>query len=186
MSGASISLGVSLSETRWDAVYQAGLLIVVFVAAATASTAVSVRLRRWSLLVVLLLEAICLSGSAIMGGVGWRVSVAIFPIIAAMGIQNTALSPVGGVRLGVTFMTGTLVSFGRELGRWLIGRVPWWRCLPHGLVWCAFVAGAGAGTALHIRYGFVAIVVPAITAWVLAALAALAVKRTENPDIRRL
>jgi uncharacterized membrane protein YoaK (UPF0700 family) len=159
MSGASISLGVSLSETRWDAVYQAGLLIVVFVAAAAASTVVSTMLRRWSLLVVLLLEAICLSGSAIMGGVGWRVSVAIFPIIAAMGIQNTALSPVGGVRLGVTFMTGTLVSFGREFGRWLASAVvalftPWaclvrvrggcgrWCCASHSL-WICCDCGPG-------------------------------------------
>ena len=34
------------------------------------------------------------------------------PVVAAMGVQNTALRPMNGVRLGVTFMTGTLVSVG--------------------------------------------------------------------------
>lgn len=38
------------------------------------------------------------------------------PVVAAMRVQYTALRPMNGVRLGVTFVTGTLVSVGQGVG----------------------------------------------------------------------
>jgi len=57
MSGASISLGVGVAESRWAAVQHAGILVTAFVAAATAASMISGLMRRWALPPVLLLTA---------------------------------------------------------------------------------------------------------------------------------
>ena len=87
-----------------------------------------------------------------------------------MGVQNTALRPLGGVRLGATFMTGTLVSFGEGLGRALLGRGRRWRWSAHGFLWCAFSAGAATGAAAHAAFGFMALSGPAAVVAVAAAV----------------
>ena len=115
MSGASISLGVSVSGKHWSAVQHAAFLIVVFVTGATVSSIISGIMRPWVLPTILLLEGACLSGALVMIEGGWPSSDSVVPVVAAMGVQNTALRPVNGVRLGVTFMTGTLVSLSQAL-----------------------------------------------------------------------
>jgi uncharacterized membrane protein YoaK (UPF0700 family) len=175
MSGASISLGVGVGESRWAAVQHAGILVTAFVAAATAASMISGLMRRWALPTVLLLDGGCISAAALMAGTGWTPSVAVIPVVAAMGVQNTALRPVDGVRLGVTFMTGTLVSLSEALGRCLLGRAPWWGWSPHALVWCSFVAGAGAGALLHRALGFLALAAPAVVVSGMGGFIAFAV-----------
>jgi uncharacterized membrane protein YoaK (UPF0700 family) len=170
MSGASISLGVTASGNQWAAAYHAVLLIAVFVIGATIASVVSGILRPWGTPTAILLEAVCLSGAIVMIASGWASSESVVPVVAAMGIQNTAFRPINGVRLGVTFMTGTLVSLSQALGRALIGRSGWWSWAPHALIWCSFVAGAAAGAVLHMRYGFMALVAPTIMAWALGAI----------------
>jgi uncharacterized membrane protein YoaK (UPF0700 family) len=174
MSGASISLGVSATANQWLAAYHAVLLIIVFVTAATTSSVISGIMRPWGIPTAILLEAACLSAAVLMIESGLPSFESIFPVVAAMGIQNTALRPINGIRLGVTFMTGTLVSLSRALGRFLIGRARFWSWAPHGLIWCFFVAGAAAGAALHLKWGFVALAVPTVTVWALGAVTAVA------------
>ena len=170
MSGASISLGVGASGGAWGAVYHATLLIAVFVAAATVASVLSSILRPWRAPISIVLEAVCLSGAVLMIERGWSSSDSVVPVVAAMGVQNTVLAPIAGVRLGVTFMTGTLVSLSQALGRLVTGRAGPWSWTPHALIWCAFVAGAAAGAGLHIRHGFVALAVPTLVVWALAVL----------------
>lgn len=175
MSGASISFGVGFSENDWPAVHRAGLLIGTFVAAATTSSVASGMMRCWGLPTALFLEAACLSCAIGMIETGWTPAAAVVPVVAAMGVQNTALRPVAGVRLGVTFMTGTLVSLSQALGRSLILRARWWDWLPHALTWCFFVAGASGGAAFHLQYGFISLVVPALIVWAMTAFTVVAV-----------
>lgn len=174
MSGASISLGVNVSVNEWSSVSQAGLLIAVFVIGATTSSMITGVMRPWGIPVALLLEASCLTAAVLMIARGCSSIDAIVPVVAAMGIQNTALRPINGVRLGVTFMTGTLVSLSRGLGRFLIGRAPFRRWLPHLLVWFSFVGGAAAGSVMHMMFGFIAIATAAIAVWMLVAFTAAA------------
>ena len=168
MSGASISLGVSASGTEWVAMYHAAVLIAVFV------IVISGVMRPLGVAAAILLEAACLTGAILMIESGWSSSDSVVPVVAAMGIQNTALRPISGIRLGVTFMTGTLVSLSQALGRLLIGRARSWSWAPHALIWFLFVAGAAAGAVLHRKYGFIAIAVPTLVVWALGALTFIA------------
>jgi uncharacterized membrane protein YoaK (UPF0700 family) len=174
MSGASISLGVGASGSEWTVVYHAARLVAVFVTAATVSTVISGIMRPWGIPTAIVLEAVCLSGAVLMIESGWPSSDSVVPMVAAMGVQNTILHPVNGLRLGVTFMTGTLVSLSQALGRSFIGRARYWSWTPDALIWCCFVAGAAAGAWFYTKYGFIAVAGPTLVVWMLAALTTLA------------
>jgi uncharacterized membrane protein YoaK (UPF0700 family) len=175
MSGASVSLGVGMGESHWASVLEGAFLIAVFLCGATTATVTAGVARVWALPAVMLLEAGLLGGAALLTCLGWAASTSILPVVAAMGVQNTALRPVAGVRLGVTFMTGTLVSVGQALGRALLGRARPWRWCPHALVWCAFCTGAAAGAALYAVFGFIAVSGPAALVSSMSALVAIMV-----------
>lgn len=162
MSGASISVGVAISGNDWGAASHAGVLIGAFLFAATTSEFASGVGRTWALPIVLLLESVCLFAAVAMSHSGLSSHAAIVPVVAAMGIQNTALRPIEGVRLGVTFMTGTLVSVAQSIGQALTRRRGRWDWLPHATVWSAFVCGAGIGAVAYKLYGFGALAVPAM------------------------
>ena len=104
MNGASISLGVGASGNHWAAVRHAAFLIGAFVTGAIMASVISGRMRPWGLPTVLLLEAACLSGAILLIESGWSSADAVVPVVAAIGVQNTALRPVDGVRVGVTYM----------------------------------------------------------------------------------
>src|SRR5690606_2152864 len=172
MSGASIALGIGISEANWSAVPEAGRLIAAFLAGAVAATVIAGRVGVWALPAVLVLEGALLAGAVGLLALRRPLSVCILPVVAAMGVQNTALRPVDGVRLGVTFMTGTLVSLAQALGRALLGNGRAAGCLPHALLWCAFIVGAGSGAAVYAAFGFVAVSGSAVFVASMAVLVA--------------
>jgi len=190
MSGASISLGVGLSEGQMGAVYEGIVLIAAFLAGAIVGTVTAGIVGVWALPTVLLLESGLLVGAVLLTGSGWDASVSILPVVAAMGVQNTALRPVNGVRVGVTFMTGTLISLGQGVGRALLGRSRRWSWSAHAVLWCAFCAGAAAGAFLYAQFGFGAVSVPAVTVGMTAVIVLAVVyfkqtARTRNAADRR-
>lgn len=174
MSGASVSLGGGLGDGRWDPVYQGALMIAAFLGGVTLGTVLTGVARIWALSALLFLEALFLAGAVFLAQSGWSASTVILPVVTAMGLQNTALQPVNGVRLGVTFITGTLVSLGRSIGQALLGQAEPWRLGGHALTWSALVAGAVAGVILHGKIGSLALAVPATLVAGLAMLSALA------------
>lgn len=185
MSGASISLGVGISEGDWAALYQAVFVIGAFLAAAVVATVMAEVTDTWALATVLLLEAGLLGGAVWLTASGWPSSVAILPIVAAMGVQNTALRPINGVRLGVTYMTGTLVSLGQGLGGALVGRGRVRNWSPHALLWCVFCAGAAVGSSLYIAFGFIAVSGPAAlvaASGIIVSIMAYFKKHQRTPD----
>jgi uncharacterized membrane protein YoaK (UPF0700 family) len=175
MSGASVSLGLGLKSGHWQFAVQGVFMIASFLAGVTLGTILSGITGPWALPAVLFVEAIFLAGAALLAGFGWTVPTSILPVAAAMGVQNTALQPVDGVRLGVTFITGTLVSLGQALGKALLGRAGGWRLRGHALLWCALVAGAVAGALLNGAFGPIALIVPAILVTFLALLSTMPV-----------
>ncbi|MBM1173664.1 YoaK family protein [Microvirga arabica] len=175
MSGASVSLGVGLGAVDWDPVHQGVLMIASFLSGVTLATVLDGLAGAWRLPAVLLLEALLLAAAVVLARSGWTIAAAILPVVAAMGVQNTALQPIDGVRLGVTFITGTLVSLGQALGQTLMGRAQVRRLGGHALLWGALTAGATAGAILHDAFGPMALTVPAILVSSLAMLSALTV-----------
>jgi uncharacterized membrane protein YoaK (UPF0700 family) len=175
MSGASVSLGVGIGERHWGPVFDGAFLIAAFLCGTTTAALMSILAGVWALPAVMLLEAGLLGGAALLTATGWSASTSILPVVAAMGVQNTALRPVDGLRLGVTFMTGTLVSLGQALGRALLGRTRPWSWCPHALVWCAFCTGAAAGATLYALFGFMTVSGPAALVLCMSALVALVV-----------
>ncbi len=173
MSGASVSLGVGLGDGHWGAVLQGLVMIASFVGGVTLGTLLTKGTGKWAIPAVLMLEALFLAGAALLASAGWTISTLILPVVAAMGVQNTALPPVNGVRLGVTFITGTLVSLGQALGCTLLGAAGPRRLAAHTLVWGALVAGAAAGATLHAAFGLLVLIVPAALVAGLAMLSAV-------------
>ncbi len=175
MSGASLSFGVAMSAGHWDGIQETLLVIAAFLAGTVVATVMADVTGVWALSIVLSLEGALLAGAVLLAGTGWPNSVAILPVVAAMGVQNTALRPADGMRLGVTFMTGTLVSLGQGLGRALLGRSRPGSWFPHAILWCAFSAGAAAGGALYVAFGFMAVSGPAALVVATAALVSIMV-----------
>jgi hypothetical protein len=67
----------------------------------------------WALPTVLLLEAGLLAGAGLLTGTGWPASVGVLPVVRGHGRSEYGSAPHGWVRLGVTFLAGTLVSLGQ-------------------------------------------------------------------------
>lgn len=87
-----------------------------------------------------------------------------FCMAMAMGAENATFEKDGDVRVGLTYMTGTLVKLGQRIAAIARGGPPFaWA--PFLLQWLALAAGAVLGAALHPLLGLAAL-------WFAAALAA--------------
>jgi len=101
-----------------------------------------------------------------------------FALVAfAMGAVNLMFEADGEVRVGLTYMTGTLVKLGQRIAAALRGgdRYAWW---PYLLLWGALAGGAASGAAAYGRFGLGAL-------WFAAeGAAALAVVGWRMPGAR--
>lgn len=170
MSGNSMESGVGAAGQDWAAAGPLLLLVASFVGGVLLGTLAGGLAGAWAVPVVLALEAGLLAMAVGLMGAGWRMPLAVAPVVAAMGTQNVVLQPLGGVRLGATFITGTLVSVGQELGRALLRKPGAWVWRRHAMVWAALVCGAVTGAIWHAPARLDAFLAPAA---LLAALAAV-------------
>ncbi|MCA3254107.1 MAG: DUF1275 family protein [Alphaproteobacteria bacterium] len=163
MSGNTTRLGVALAGGSEDARI-AGGLILAFVGGVVLGTLAGQRAGARRLGAVLGTVAGLLILGALGGELG-RLTVAMAATAAAMGCVNTAFAEDGEVRIGLTYMTGTLVKLGQHLAAALSGgaRFGW---TPHLLLWAALLAGAVAGAVAQGRFGLAAL-------WPAAAVAAV-------------
>ncbi|MBE7731530.1 YoaK family protein [Devosia faecipullorum] len=70
-------------------------------------------------------------------------------LAASAGAQNAILPMRGAVRLGATFVTGTLYVAGQDLAMAMKGKAPRWRWLQHLAVWFGLLLGAILGAWLY-------------------------------------
>ncbi len=169
MSGNSTRFGLGLAEGWNGAAATAAALLLAFVCGAMLGTiagaAASDRLgegRRGE--AVMGLVTLLLAAGAALSAFA-PLTLAMLPLAMAMGAQNGVVAPDGEVRVGLTYMTGTLVRIGQRLARRLLGEagVPGLR--RELLLWLGFVAGVTAGAVGWNWLGLAAL-------WVAAALAA--------------
>jgi uncharacterized membrane protein YoaK (UPF0700 family) len=142
MSGNTTRLAVGLARGSPSALIAAGL-IGAFVAGVILGTLAGRVARGRRAATVLLLVAALLAAAAACGACGFLPGAAA-AMAMAMGAENAVFEHEGEVRVGLTYMTGTLVKLGQHLTAALLGgpKLAW---LSYLLLWLGLAAGAVAG-----------------------------------------
>lgn len=173
MSGNSTRLGVGLAD-HLSAAMAAASLIGAFVfgviVAALVKKRLSPRFRQTGVM------AITATGLTIASGIA-----PVAPPIAAclaialgMGAINLLFEEDGDVRIGLTYMTGTLVKLGHHVAGALTGG-PRWTWVSFLALWLGLAGGALVGAVAFGHLGLTATWVAAIAAWIMCV--ALAMRR---------
>ncbi len=155
MSGNSTRLGIGLAQGAPSVGFAAALL-VTFVVGVMLGAVLGRIARTHRRPVVLALVTGLLASALALHGLGAGMWVAI-PMVLAMGAENTVFAEDGEVRVGLTYMTGTLVKLGKRLTAALLGgdRFGW---APFLLLWSGLLAGAVAGALAYGAFGVNALV----------------------------
>jgi len=175
MSGNSTRLGVGLAQSAANAGVAFGL-IATFVAGVVLGSLLGRRAGARRRVVVLAAVAVLLAIAAVLGALGLG-RAAVVCMGLAMGSENAVFEEDGEVRIGLTYMTGTLVKVGQRVAGAMTGGPPFaWA--PFLILWIGLVGGALAGASAYARLGLTAL-------WIAAAAAAaltLAAHRLEAMD----
>lgn len=155
MSGNSTRLGIGLAEGASQARF-AAVLLVAFVVGVMLGAVTGRIAGRHRQAAVLGLVTVLLATAVLLHSLGAGILVAL-PMALAMGAENTVFAEDGEVRIGLTYMTGTLVKLGKRLTSALMGDDRWsW--LPFLLLWSGLAAGAVAGALAYRAFGVHALV----------------------------
>lgn len=161
MSGNSTRLGVGLIENIHLAIIPAGL-IVMFLCGAILGSVIGRLAKDKRRTYVLAFVAVTTAIAAILAsfGMGWIIFAAL---AMAMGAENAVFESDGEVRIGLTYMTGTLVKIGQRIAAIFFGgdKLGW---LPFFMLWSSLIAGAIAGAATYPYLGLQAL-------WIASGLA---------------
>ena len=148
MSGNSTQLGVDL-VTKGPLLPLA--LIVTFVAGVSLGSLIGHFADRLRRPVILALVSLLLLAAAAFHAIAID-SAAVGAMALAMGAENTIFEEKGGVRFGLTYVTGSLVQMGQRLAAAFLGGERWgW--IPYLLLWAGLVSGAVAGAASYGHWG---------------------------------
>ncbi len=168
MSGNSTRLAVGLA-TRTPNPFAAAALIGMFILGVVVGSVTGGKAgfhRRRAVLA--LVTALLFFAAA--GGAMHRTLLTIGLTALAMGAENAVFEEAGEIRIGLTYMTGTLVKVGQRLAAVITGgdKAAW---APYVLLWASLVCGAVAGASTYARFGLTSlwIAVIASTAFTLSA-----------------
>jgi uncharacterized membrane protein YoaK (UPF0700 family) len=148
MSGNSTRMATAI--WAWSpAALVAYSLITSFVTGAAIGTRTALLAKARAPAMVLLVVLVILVCASLAGAAHLALASALLAAVA-MGAENAVIMRQGGLPVGITYMTGTLVKLGQELG----GRSPSKAALQaFALHWFALVAGAIAGAAVQAKFG---------------------------------
>lgn len=173
MSGNTTQLGAGIAETVGNLLLPASL-VVLFIIGSFLGSLIAGRNERRRMTAVLCLVLFGLALTIALSALGFSADQAMLILAASAGAQNAILVPKGTVRLGTTFVTGTLFGVGQDMARAIRGEAPAWRWAQHLLVWVALLVGALLGALAYGQFQLWALLVPAaIYLTFLAALLAL-------------
>lgn len=179
MSGNSTRFGVAVATGEWHLAGTALGLIGLFVVGVVLGSTAARRAGEERKSIVLGLEAVLLAIGAGLLSAG-RPLLGMVPVVLAMGVENTVFQKGGDVRVGLTYMTGTLVRVGQRIATALHGGARWdW--VPFLLLWTGLAAGGALGALMFLRLGVTALWV---AAGVVAGLALLSLVDEQRLKIR--
>lgn len=164
VSGNTTQLGDALALGVWPVALLTGSLVgLFFIGSVLGSLLAILAGPRWG--------SGAVTGLVLLGfGITLALAYAGFPpdqfmlaLAAAAGAQNAILPSTGSVRLGTTFVTGTLFGAGQDLARALRGLAPPWRWAQHMLVWASLLLGGMLGGLGYAMVGGInALLLPAL------------------------
>ena len=169
MSGNTTRLAVGIARGSAEALMAAGLigLFVVGVIAGSLVGHYTAPHRRVTILALVATLLALAAGVSAAGAPG----LAAIPMALAMGTENAVFADQGGeVRIGLTYMTGTLVKLGQRLTMALLGgdRFGW---TPYLLLWLGLAAGGVAGALVYSAINIGGLWIAAVIAAILAVAA---------------
>lgn len=167
MSGNSTRLAIG-TTANWLDLQLAASLVAAFVGGVVIAAVLRRRHAKSAAAVTLTLVAGLLGIAAIFADFG-----AVWPMLllaSAMGAVNLLFESGGAVRVGLTYMSGTLVRLGQALADRLAGdhSAEWQKPL---LLWGGFLGGGLIGVGLYARWGLPTLWIPTAFATGLAVLA---------------
>lgn len=168
MSGNTTQMAVGLGLGDWLEAWTLAKIVCLFVVGVYFGTLAARAAGRWRLPVVLGLEAALLVTGVLLPSSGGALPAGAVPVIVAMGWQNAALEHLGKKKVSLTYVTGTLVSFGRGLAEATSRHGEAWGWLADLALWLAMVCGAVAGAISFASVGFWCLLIPAVVVLVLA------------------
>ena len=172
ITGNSTLLGVAMAGGEWHRAGALAGLVGLFALGAMLGAFIGLKAKRWHIPAVLATVGTLFAVSAFLPFEG-LVPPALFALVPAMGMVNTALPAAGGI----TFLTGTLVRSMQFLVGGLAGDLPPGTWLPHFCAWVGVVLGATLGAAVEMVAGAQAVLVPAFGLYLGAALVARNIQR---------
>lgn len=162
MSGNSTHATVSLARLDLGGAGIVGAVILLFLGGVVLGELLSLAGAGWRQPLVYLVEAGLLWLAVLALWRDWPAPLALPVLALAMGMHNATLHPARGAAVR-TYVTGTIVQFGRGLADMLRGRGGGAEARTNGLTWACFLSGALLG-------GLAALVLGAAAALALPAL----------------
>ena len=161
MSGNTTQLGDTLAHGLWQAsVLPVALIVLFFLGSFIGSLLALACGKRWGSSAATAFVLACLGLTIGLSVAGWPASQFMLILAAGAGAQNAILPSTGSVRLGTTFVTGTLFAAGQDLARAVRGSAPPWRWAQHLLVWASLLVGALLGAIAYSAAGLNVLLVP--------------------------
>ena len=163
MSGNTTQLGDALAQGGWPvAQLTASLVALFFLGSVFGSLLALVAGPRWGSSAVTGLVVVSFAATLGLAFAGFPPGQFMLILAAGAGAQNAILPSTGSVRLGATFVTGTLFAAGQDLARALRGLAPPWRWAQHALVWASLLLGGLLGAWGYGLAGVNALLAPGV------------------------
>ncbi|MBI1327808.1 MAG: DUF1275 domain-containing protein [Alphaproteobacteria bacterium] len=166
MSGNSTRLAASFAEAgNYDALFILAI-ILVFVFGSMAGALISHFSTRFRRTIILCIVGALLSGASILSVFG-LMHAAVILMVLAMSSENALFQRDGNVRVGLTYMTGTLVRVGQKIASSLLGieHYGWVQPL---LLWCGFISGGFLGAFMFSSVGLAGVGLAAAACFLMA------------------
>jgi uncharacterized membrane protein YoaK (UPF0700 family) len=166
MSGNSTRLGLHIAYQEWSSALFVAGLIALFVGGAALGALIDEMAGRLSAAMLFIVEAALLAAAAMLiDGAHSMAGIVLLPV--AMGLSNALVLGERGARVGLTYMTGTLVRIGTGITR--LGRPGEARgVLLDCMLWLALVIGVAFGAHARLRFGAGVLLAPAAVLFVLS------------------
>ncbi len=160
MSGNTTQGGAALVDGSWPIVLLTASLVLLFFIGSVLGNLLAISTPRWGPAAVSFSVFFGVTLTLVLALSGFPPSQAMLVLAATAGAQNAILPMRGAVRLGATFVTGTLYMAGQDLAFALRGAAPKMRWLQHLAIWLGLFGGAALGALLYRHAGVHTLFVP--------------------------